>query len=145
MANYRNILVAVDLNNETNVVVYKASELANIYKAKLSIAHVVEPLGYAYGGDIPIDMTEVQTQLKNHATAHLEKIGTQFSIDAASQYVTIGRPDTEIHNLIEEHHFDLVVVGSHGKHGLQLLLGSTCNGILHGATCDVLAVRLQAG
>ena len=64
-------------------------------------------------------MTEVQTQLKNHATAHLEKIGTQFSIDAASQYVTIGRPDTEIHNLIEEHHFDSVVVGSHGKHGLH--------------------------
>ena len=54
MANYRNILVAVDLNNETNVVVYKASELANIYKAKLSIAHVVELLGYAYGGDIPL-------------------------------------------------------------------------------------------
>ena len=37
---------------------------------------------------------------------------------------------------------DLIVVGSHGRHGLALLLGSTANGVLHGATCDVLAVRV---
>jgi universal stress protein A len=37
---------------------------------------------------------------------------------------------------------DLVVVGSHGRHGLSLLLGSTANGVLHGAGCDVLAVRV---
>ncbi|MBA6354230.1 universal stress protein, partial [Colwellia sp. BRX9-1] len=36
---------------------------------------------------------------------------------------------------------DLIITGSHGVHGLQLLLGSTCNAILHGAKCDVLAVR----
>ena len=37
---------------------------------------------------------------------------------------------------------DLIVVGSHGRHGLALLLGSTANGVLHGAMCDVLAVRV---
>jgi universal stress protein A len=37
---------------------------------------------------------------------------------------------------------DLVVVGSYGRHGLQLLLGSTANGVLHLAACDVLAVRV---
>ena len=37
---------------------------------------------------------------------------------------------------------DVIVVGSHGRHGLALLLGSTANGVLHGATCDVLAVRV---
>jgi len=36
-----------------------------------------------------------------------------------------------------------IVVGSHGRHGLALLLGSTANDILHGAPCDVLAVRLK--
>ncbi|MEO1899758.1 MAG: universal stress protein, partial [Methylococcales bacterium] len=38
---------------------------------------------------------------------------------------------------------DLIVVGSHGRHGLALLLGSTANGVLHHAVCDVLAVRLS--
>ena len=37
---------------------------------------------------------------------------------------------------------DLIVVGSHGRHGIALLLGSTANGVLHGAPCDVLAVRV---
>ena len=35
-----------------------------------------------------------------------------------------------------------LVVGSHGRHGLALLLGSTANAVLHGAPCDVLAVRI---
>jgi len=34
-----------------------------------------------------------------------------------------------------------VVIGSHGRHGVQLLLGSTANAV-HGASCDVLAVRM---
>ena len=37
---------------------------------------------------------------------------------------------------------DLIVVGSHGRHGFALLLGSTSTGVLRGAQCDVLAVRV---
>ena len=42
-----------------------------------------------------------------------------------------------------EQHCDLIIVGSHGRHGLALLLGSTANDVLHGAPCDVLAVSLK--
>ncbi len=52
------------------------------------------------------------------------------------------RPEAEIHRVAEELGADLIVVGSHGRHGLALLLGSTANGVLHGATTDVLAVRV---
>ena len=48
----------------------------------------------------------------------------------------------EIHSKAEEIGADLIVVGSHGRYGLALLMGSTANGVLHGATCDVLAVRV---
>ncbi|MFW5825636.1 MAG: universal stress protein, partial [Marinobacter sp.] len=48
-----------------------------------------------------------------------------------------------IHQLSEDKDVDLVVVGSHGRKGFQLLLGSTANGVLHGARCDVLAVRIH--
>jgi len=43
----------------------------------------------------------------------------------------------------KKHNTDLVIVGSHGRHGVRLLLGSTANAVLHGAECDVLAVRVQ--
>uniref|UniRef100_UPI0035614A7D universal stress protein n=1 Tax=Zhongshania sp. TaxID=1971902 RepID=UPI0035614A7D len=53
-----------------------------------------------------------------------------------------GRPDSQIHELAKTLEVDLVIVGSHGRKGLALLLGSTANGVLHGADCDVLAVRV---
>jgi universal stress protein A len=40
-------------------------------------------------------------------------------------------------------HADLIVIGSHGRHGMGLLLGSTANAVLHGSPCNVLAVRLD--
>ena len=51
-------------------------------------------------------------------------------------------PDTETHRLANEKGIDLIVVGSNGRHGFQLLLGSVSTGVLHGAPCDVLAVRV---
>ena len=53
-----------------------------------------------------------------------------------------GRPEREVHRIAEESDVDLIVVGSHGRHGLALILGSTSTSILHGAKCDVLAVRV---
>jgi universal stress protein A len=42
----------------------------------------------------------------------------------------------------EERKVDLIVVASHGLHGFRALLGSTTDGVLHTASCDVLAVRV---
>ena len=66
-----------------------------------------------------------------------------MSIPAGNRHLLMGRPETEIHNVAEEIGADLIVVGSHGRHGLALIFGSTANGVLHGATCDVLAVRVR--
>lgn len=143
MTEYNKILAAIDLTEESDQVIERARDLANLYNCNLDIVHIIEPLGYAYGGDIPMDLTEVQQQLEDHAKQYLKEAGKRYQVADNQQHVIIGRPETEIHRLSEESNFDLVVVGSHGRHGIQLLLGSTANGILHGAKCDVLAVRIQ--
>ena len=38
---------------------------------------------------------------------------------------------------------DLIVLGSHGRWGLELLLGTTTDGVVSAADCDVLAVRVD--
>ncbi|MEJ2344256.1 MAG: universal stress protein, partial [Gammaproteobacteria bacterium] len=43
----------------------------------------------------------------------------------------------------KEQQVDLIVLGSHGRHGIGRLLGSTADNILHHADCDVLAVRIK--
>ena len=88
-----------------------------------------------------MDLTSIQDQLDEHAKKRLAEIAAPH-IAEADQHVVVGMPDTEIHRFAEEHGVDLIVVGSHGRHGFALLLGSTSTGVLHGAQCDVLAVRV---
>ncbi|GAA3586056.1 MULTISPECIES: universal stress protein [Marinobacter] len=143
MSQYNKVLVAIDLTEEAPQVLDKAIEICKAHSAELMLVHVVEPVGYAYGGDIPMDLTELQDQLDAAAREQLQKYGATYQIDDGNQIVTVGRPESEIHRLAEERNADLVVVGSHGRRGIQLLLGSTANGVLHGAKCDVLAVRIN--
>lgn len=143
MSSYKRMLVAIDLTEETPHVLNKAMEISKVHNAEVVLVHVVEPVGYAYGGDIPMDLTELQDQLDKAAREQLESYGEKYGIKPENQLVLVGRPESEIHRLSEEQEIDLIVLGSHGRKGFQLLLGSTANGVLHGAVCDVLAVRIK--
>lgn len=144
MSAYKKMLVAIDLTEEAPQVLERARELRTAYDdAELLLVHVVEPVGYAYGGDIPMDLTELQDQLDKAAKEQLAKYGEQYGIPGDKQIVTVGRPESEIHRIAKEEGVDLIIVGSHGRKGFQLLLGSTANGVLHGTECDVLAVRIH--
>lgn len=139
---YRRILLAVDLTEESAAVVVRAEALAQSNNASLHVVHVIEPLSLAYGGDIPMDISSVQDQIHEQARRHLGEFALAHNIAAERQHLIFGRADSEIQRLAIELEADLIVVGSHGRHGLALLLGSTANGVLHGAKCDVLAVRV---
>lgn len=142
MPGYRHMLLAVDLTEESAQVAEQAVALAKVFQADLSIIHVIEPLSLAYGGDIPMDLSSVQDQIHDQAQAQLAEFAASLDIPSDRQYLIFGRPETEIHRVAECKSVDLIVVGSHGRHGLALLLGSTANSVLHGAKCDVLAVRV---
>ncbi|MFB9884886.1 universal stress protein [Balneatrix alpica] len=144
MRTYEKILVAIDLSDEASQVANKAATIAKNSGAQLTLLHVIEPLSFAYGGDVPMDLTGIQNQLEEHAYKRLSSFVEQLAVPPAQTLVTSGHTESEIHRIAEEHGCDLIVVGSHGRHGLALLLGSTANGVLHGAKCDVLAVRVGA-
>jgi len=142
MGVYQTILLAVDLSDEADQVAARAAGLAAAHGAQLHVAHVIEPLSFAYGGDIPIDFSTIQEEIQKQAENQLQGLCSRLNIPAARLHLVMGRPENEIHALAKSLPADLIVVGSHGRHGLALLLGSTANGVLHGATCDVLAVRV---
>ncbi|ARN75672.1 universal stress protein [Oceanicoccus sagamiensis] len=142
MSNYQTILLATDLSDEGEQVAAKASTIASAENAVLHMIHVIEPLSFAYGGDIPMDFSGIQDEIQKQAEAQMAEFASQYAVAADNQHIIIGRAENEIHSLAEELNADLVVLGSHGRHGIALLLGSTANGVLHGATCDVLAVRV---
>lgn len=139
---YNRILLAVDLTDESIQVANKAVALCQATGAELIMLHVIESLNYAYGGDVPIDITDIQSQLQETAKERISILESQLPIPFKETCITQGGIESEIHRLAEEKQVDLIVVGSHCRHGLALLLGSTANGVLHGAPCDVLAVKV---
>ena len=145
MENYKHILLAVDFYENSEIITNKAEDLAKKYQAKLSIVHVVDSLPITdagYGTDIPFNM-DLTAELMAGAKTRLVKLAERLGVPEDRLYLEMGSPKTEIIRIAEEKKVDLIVLGSHGRHGLGLLLGSTANGVLHHATCDVLAVRLQ--
>ena len=148
MPDYKKILIAVDLvSQDDEVVTAKGRELAEKFGAEMSLIHVIEQHTYAYGTPfISEKFIEWQAELEQSAKAHLAKLGEKLAIPADRQYIPTGQTQTCILELADEAKVDLIVVGSHGRHGLGLvLMGSTAGGVLHHASCDVLAVRVQEG
>jgi universal stress protein A len=142
MSIYNTVLLATDLSDEADLVAHKAKALVDT-NGTLHIVHVVEPISFAYGGDIPMDFSNIQDEIQKQAEDQLSELAAKLGVPKDQQHIVLGRPETEIHTLAKTLNTDLVVIGSHGRHGIALLLGSTANGVLHGATCDVLAVRVN--
>jgi universal stress protein A len=143
---YRHILAAVDLSEESDAVLQRARALADEYKARLSLCSVVKPLTQVYGGLDMMAYTQAgvnfEEQALEQARSRLAELAGRFGIAAADAHVSIGAPATQVVETARSVGADLIVVGSHGKHGLGLLLGSTANGVLHQAHCDVLTIRI---
>lgn len=139
---YQRILVAVDLGETSADVLKRAHEMARNQHAELHVLHAVEPLSITYGGDIPMDFSSIQDEIYQQATAQLERFCSDLAVPDSHRHLVIGRPEAEIPETAKNLGADLIVVGSHARYGLAVLLGSTADGVLHGAECDVLAVRV---
>ena len=142
---YKHILVAVDFSRSCLKAARRAKELAQQYEATLDLVHAVEYLPQvdsSFGGISPFDIDLTQ-QLVETARKRVAEMAKKLAIEEARQWVEVGSPRAEILRVAEEMKADLIVVGSHGRHGIALLLGSTASSVIHHAQCDVLAVRLK--
>ena len=142
---YKKILVAVDTSDEADAVMAAAKEMTGDETAGISLVTVIKPLTgfyvdmYATLGDIG----GIESQAVAHATNFLSELADRHGVKAEAVKVIIGAPAVEIRELAEEMAADLIVMGTHGQHGLGLMLGSTANAVLHGVSCNVLAVKIR--
>ena len=140
---YKHVLFATDFSPEAGRAETRAMDIARIHEAKLSLIHVVDyyPASQLDGGlSIVPDLEE---RMRESAREQLSACAQRVAVDPSHQHVCSGSAKLEITRFAEQIGADLIVVGSHGRHGLGLLLGSTANGVLHHAKCDVLAVRVR--
>ncbi|MCE2424332.1 MAG: universal stress protein [Pseudomonadales bacterium] len=125
---YEKILVAVDLGDESFQVMEEANRVAEHCGAELAVCNVTQA---------------DYDPLLDEAAERLAHLAESYGIDEENMFEVAGSVAHRVHALGTDIGADLIVVGTHGKHGLQLLTGSTANAVLHGARCDVLAVRMH--
>ena len=141
----KKILIAIDSSDEAAQVVEAAKEIAGENGASFSLVTVITPVTYAYGAEYGM-MASATVNIEQEAAEFAKKRQAALEQEQhirAEKSVVIGQPAHEIRRLAESTGADLIVIGSHGRHGLGLLLGSTANGVLHGAPCDVYVVRIR--
>lgn len=147
MSHYSKVLVAVDLSDESGAIIERALGVC-APQAEVHLAYVQEPMEAVYMGVVPygpvfVGMDQVEDRLQQELKGKLESWGKAHGIAAERTHFICGSPARELHRFADEHGIDLIVLGTHGQKGVQLLLGSTANAVLHGASCDVLAVRMS--
>lgn len=140
---YKKVLFATDFDEIGISAAHKAKKIADENKAELFLVHVVEPIpAYAYPGFA--GFAEVEVSIREQAEKELDALAERLGVDAKHRLLEFGSVKNEVLRIAEERKVDLIVTGSHGKHGLALLLGSTTNAILHGTHCDMLIVHPKA-
>ncbi|MFQ5488912.1 MAG: universal stress protein [Gammaproteobacteria bacterium] len=146
MSSYARILVAVDFSSAAGTVGRQALELARRHDGELLLLHVVDylpPLGFADDFTPSPALLVDEQELLKQGKISLKKYADKMDLSGARQLTVLGAPKQEIVRIAAEEHCGLIVIGSHGRHGLARLLGSTARGVLNDAPCDVLAVRIK--
>ena len=146
MSGYKKIAVAIDLSSESTSIMKRAAAVA-APDSEIHLIYVQEPMDSVYMGVVPygpvfVGMDEVEENLRSELKGKLDSIAEKFNVPEAARHFLNGTPAREIRRFAEENDMDLIVLGTHGQKGVQLLLGATANSVLHGSSCDVLAVRV---
>lgn len=140
---YKHILLAVELDPESDAFLLKRTkELLKDTPTEVTVVHAIEHnsnYGAAYGVMAGIDIEEM---LVEEAQKSMQSLLKDLHIPGVQSVIKVGAAKHVILNEAEKVQADLIILGSHGRHGVALLLGSTANAVLHGAHCDVLAVRV---
>ena len=148
MKPFTKILTAVDFSENSECAFYYALTLARQFNAELTIMHVINEPVDLRGFYVPhISFEQLEKEIEESAVKMMEefcssKMGTYT--DYKTSIVT-GIPADEITSAAGKIGASLIVLGTHGRTGLdRILFGSTAERVVRSADCPVLTVRLPA-
>jgi nucleotide-binding universal stress UspA family protein len=145
MSSFTKILVPLDFSEHSERAVALAAELSGRYSAPLTLLYVYELVPYALP-EGPALYALPQPPLLPDFHAQLERLRARALAAGATDVrgvVREGFAAAQISELARDEHFDLIVMGTHGRKGLShLFMGSVAEKVVRTAPCPVLTVRL---
>ncbi len=135
----KSVVVPIDFSGESKLAVETAVQLVNS-PANVHVIHVMFPMdivapGVVWGG---IDDVDREKAVQDHAQQFLE----ESNLTGLTVLTRVGDPGTEIAEYAKSINADLIVIPSHGYHGIKrALLGSVAERVIRHAHCPVLVLR----
>jgi len=143
MSAYRQLLVAIDLGEESRAVAAKSAELARLWQARLQLLHVIEFVPVEPMSDALVPVVQIDDRLIARAREQLAALAVEVGLEASCGRVATGSVKGELLRHARDCGADLIVLGCRERHGLSILVNFTEDTVLHGAPCDVLALRVR--
>jgi len=138
----RHLLVPVDFSSPSLDALEYAIQVVDRFGARLTVLHVLEPIYYDL--ELGLGRIEQEAQKRTHWQAQLDSLAQVVKERglAAGSVVLGGIPSESIVTYARAQGCDLIVMGTHGRHGLtRLRYGSVAESVLRQAPCPVLTVR----
>ena len=140
------ILFPTDFSEGARSAMDYAVSLARDYKAKLYILHVIQELAITpgwYEGVFPIE--NLYQSIEEGSGNEMDKlISGMGDLRGVEKVITRGYAATEILRVADECKTDVIVIGTHGRSGVDhILFGSTAEKVVRKAPCPVLTVRVS--
>jgi universal stress protein A len=143
VAEYKKILIAVDLTEQSEHVVSRGVALARLTGADVRLLHIVEYVPVEPMGEALLPAVDIEDELLEGARKRLDELAARLDISDLERSVESGNIKSEMIRIASDWSADLIVLGSRERHGLAVMLNLAEDTILHAAPCDVLAVRVS--
>lgn len=142
---FKSVLVATDFASTCDKAIRYAAAIARRYGSKFYLMHVVSSLGFTMvGPDAVAAASDLAWKDAHRAETKLMQSGILKGLDH-SVIVREGEIWPELDRVVRQKQIELMVVGTHSRHGLaRLVLGSVAEQIFRHASCPVLTVGPNA-
>lgn len=138
---YRRVLLVLDLTDDSVAIGRRARTLATALQAQVELLHVVEFVPVEPMGETLMPAVQVEEELLQSARQRLAAVAAELGLPDAVCHVESGNVKAQIIRVAKERGTELIILGSRVRHGPSILVNLTEDTVLHGAHCDVLAMR----
>jgi nucleotide-binding universal stress UspA family protein len=146
MMQFKRILVAIDFSDNSSYAFDYALSLARQSDSELFLLHVINEPVDLRGFYVPhISFEQLEKEIAAGASVMMDDFCREKLADYANfkTFIVSGTPFDEIIRKAEEVAASLIVIGTHGRTGIDhIIFGSTAERVVRGATCPVLTIRL---
>lgn len=138
---YQHILVAVDLSEESDILIKKAVGIAKRHQAKLSIIHVDVNFSDLYTGLVDVNMSSMQEEMSNESHQALLQFADNADYPISERLSGNGDLVQALSDAIKKYNVDLLVAGHHQDFWSKLM--SSTRQVMNNISVDMLVVPLS--